>query len=209
MERRDELGEEQAGLPGRFRVLEVVVTRGGAWNGRYVFRDREDMARALRGLNRDGRGAFARCLSQNVRRIGWVPDRVRVWTWANGGAVRLTLHLGDTVEHAEGGPDEEGYHSEGEALSYTFGDVSEGTAGRVGVYCDAWTDGRDCDGRLSSEWRGFAPLELLNVLEPARTVTRRSAPGEVPDPDFEGVRWSEWEEIGASQRDYTAEATGY
>lgn len=106
--------------------------------------------------------------------------RFLIWN-ARGEAIKVTLHPGEVVSWSTGGPDDEGWHSEGEILEYADGGISR----------TAWTDGRDCDGRLSTETRLFCPMERLHSRE------------------YEGLLLPDWERIESSQRDYQAEAAGY
>lgn len=105
----------------------------------------------------------------------------RFLVYVNDGMVKLTLRPGQRLSWSTGGPDEEGWHSEGETLEYRDG----------GIHCVAWTDGRDCDGRMSTERLLFCPLERLKARE------------------YEGLLLPDWERVSSSQRDYQAEAAGY
>jgi len=97
----------------------------------------------------------------------------------------IRLAPGESVTLDERGRTDEGWSSCTEV--YT---VSE--CGQF-VECDAYTDGRDCDGRMSTEWHGFCPVSKLAAV-PA---------------DEHGPARPEWTERSRGQRDYAAEAAGY
>ncbi len=113
----------------------------------------------------------------------------RFWIWNGDGEcyVRITLHSGTPIEFSGGGRHEEGWSAWG--VKYT---LENGV-----VTYEHWTDGTDCDGRLSTEQVYECKLEDLN---------RREANAEYGGA---GVFLPEWKEVTASQRDYTAEACGY
>lgn len=111
-----------------------------------------------------------------------VPKVVRFWMWHNGGYVRLTLRDGQSLSWQTRGPTDEGWHAEGETWRYECGVVLN----------EMWTDGVDCDGRLSTESEFVCPWTDL-----AAHVT----------PDKVGT--PKWERASAGQRDYSAEAMGY
>lgn len=93
----------------------------------------------------------------------------RLWIRWNHSDARITLTEDKPVTLYHSSPTDEGWHSEG--CTYW---LENGI-----VYADHYTDGRDCDGRLSTEYH-----------------TRRLTDGT-------------WELLNRSQRDYTAEAAGY
>jgi hypothetical protein len=119
------------------------------------------------------------------------PERVRFWTKFEGQWRGIQLELdGDAVELHGGGPHEEG--AEWYAEVYTYEVMDCGTAV---VRCEMGSWGRDCDGRHSSEWKGYA---LVSELEKVTTYAKLGYP---PRPY--------WREEGCRQRDYSAEAAGY
>lgn len=65
-------------------------------------------------------------------------DNARFWVYVHGWT-KLTLKPDQVLHHSQGGPDEEGWHSEYHEWTYYDEEVTEQ---RV-------TDGRDCDGRLT------------------------------------------------------------
>jgi hypothetical protein len=107
----------------------------------------------------------------------------KFWAWVNDGQVRITLRPGQSLHWGKSWRHEEGWSSEGETWTHV------GTA----VERDAWTDGRDCDGRMSTYTRLSCAMDRLT----ARTVDEDREP------------YPDWERIESSQRDYQAEAAGY
>jgi hypothetical protein len=105
----------------------------------------------------------------------------KFWAWVNDGQVRITLRPGQSLHWGKSWRHDEGWSSEGETWTHV------GTA----VERDAWTDGRDFEGRLSTETRLFCPLERLHARE------------------VDGLFLPDWQRIESSQRDYQAEAAGY
>lgn len=124
-----------------------------------------------------------------IRAHGWrrrpvqstVP-RVRFWDWINGGPVRLSLALGETLEWGGGAPDEEGYSA--------FAQTWRGIPG--GVFCEWSTWGRDCDGPHQSGGEAFCLVSRLGA-------GARGAEG----------GWPAWQATTEWQRDHYAEAAGY
>ena len=88
-----------------------------------------------------------------------------------------------TLDHVE--DTDEGWSSVAEQYTY---DRSTGV-----VDCSAYTDGRDCDGRMSTEWHGYALVDELDRM-PA---------------DEYGPARPKWNQLRRGQRDYSAEAAGY
>ena len=86
--------------------------------------------------------------------------------------------------------EEGGRHEEGWSRSAEVFRISE--CGYF-VESDVYTDGRDCDGRLSTEWHGRSRIDRLTAI-PA---------------DQHGPARPRWEQISRGQRDYRAEAFGY
>lgn len=108
----------------------------------------------------------------------------RFWIYENGDHVKLTLRPGQALNHAQGGPTDEGWFREAETFTY------DAEAGLVRL--ERVNDGADCDGRLTHYAELECPLDRLGAL------TLNECP---PMPD--------WQRVGASQRDYAAEAMGY
>jgi hypothetical protein len=141
-----------------------------------------------------------------------MPERVRFTVFENGAYAVLTLRRGDSLEWATGCPTEEGYSAEG-CLWYWPADGET-------IFRDSWTDGRDCDGRLSTETSCAVPVSRLHSRAIAdcpkcgthieRGYLRGICPrcGRLPVA-VEWLRLPEWQRIDSSQRDYTAEAAGY
>ena len=101
------------------------------------------------------------------------PANVRV----NVGDAIITLKLGQSLSHYTGGPTDEGWSSH--EVTWTYNAPRE-------IAREYYSDGVDCDGRLSScgenVWDG---QELNEWGYPA------------------------WQDVSHSQRDYSAEAMGY
>jgi hypothetical protein len=109
----------------------------------------------------------------------------RIWIYENGSPVKLTLRPGQTRRWHHYAQDEEGYSSTRNEWDWD---------GRRLVNTLNFS-GRDCDGRISRSGRCYTT--------PATFKTGFA------DPDHPGVTFPEWEELDATQRDYTAEARGY
>jgi hypothetical protein len=109
---------------------------------------------------------------------------VRFWVWHTEGYVRLHLRPGQTLRWHAGGPDDEGWSYRACAWSLD----EDGQTLRL----DEYTDGVDCDGRLSREWHYRCPVRHRDA---------HRAPG--------GMGVPLWEVDSQSQRDYAAEAMGY
>jgi hypothetical protein len=89
------------------------------------------------------------------------------------------------------GPTDEGWHAEGETWFFD-GDT---------VRCEWWTDGRDCDGRLSQWGCASASLDRLRERRPPYTDD---------DPAlWRGVMYPEWTKGDSGQRDEYAEMARY
>lgn len=126
----------------------------------------------------------------------------RFWTWwhptthprhelrSDGSLVKLSLRDGQRRTVKTYAPDEEGWSSCVEVF-WREGDH---------IYSRVITDGRDCDGQMSTDRTFRCHLDHL--------ASER-------DPD-DLKRWNDqmigtpdWQEVKSSQRDYTAEAAGY
>lgn len=108
----------------------------------------------------------------------------RFWAYINGSFVKLTLKPNQELTWGHSEPTEEGFHAEGHEWEYDG----------CNVYESIYTDGRDCDGRLSSE--GHYRWDMISI-RPCFDQTRDDPSTPV------------WDRISASQRDYFAEAAGY
>lgn len=116
-------------------------------------------------------------------------NNCRFQVFINGDDVTLTLRPGQTLEHYQGGPTDEGWSSVWH--SWTLSDD-----GRE-LTREYVSDGCDCDGRLTSGGIDYADAN------PA-TFTR----GYDPYKD-RPQRWPYWLEESHSRRDYQAEAAGF
>ena len=110
----------------------------------------------------------------------------RFWEYINGSRVKLTLKDGQMIRHGYSYPTEEGFHAEYHEWRYWDGVV---TLSRE-------TDGRDCDGRLSTHAEFFCAVGDL------KAALSSDEGGEI----FQVPKWQKGK---ASQRDYSAEAMGY
>lgn len=116
----------------------------------------------------------------------------RFWIYMNGGPVKITLKPDQTLEHFQGGRCEEGWSSETTSWEYEDGVVRQ----------ERCSDGRDCDGRLTTYGEIVCPLDSLSA-------------GNVPYTDgdepttWAGVIWPDWQKESSYQRDEYAEAAGY
>lgn len=106
----------------------------------------------------------------------------RFWAFVNGCHVKITLRPGQTLGHATGGPNEEGWSSE--FVEWTHeGDHLRRESG---------SDGADCDGRFST-----GGVDVCDLDHIASYTTPR------------GVKVPNWRDADRWQRDYSAEAAGY
>ena len=110
----------------------------------------------------------------------------RFWEFINGDAVKLTLKPGQRLEHCQHGPTDEGWSST--ATSWQLD-----KSGRF-LRREITSDGRDCDGRHSSE------CDSIATADPADYVPMYYTPE---------LRRPNWLMAHSSQHDYTAEAAGY
>jgi hypothetical protein len=111
----------------------------------------------------------------------------RFWICAPESYVKVTLRPGQSISFSHGGPHEEGYSYTHE--SYTYDEE------RGGIVREHDTNARDCDGRID---RSSADFCFLHLLTAGQEGYQDSA-----------VRLPRWEDMRASQRDYSAEAAGY
>jgi len=117
----------------------------------------------------------------------------RFWEYWNGTWVKLTILAGQSLSLFKGGPTEEGYSRSGmEFFLSTDGELT----------VDAWSDGRDCDGRCSS-----SSIFTTTVLR----MQRLGADRDLPDPEnsYRPVTPPKWDEGRLDLRDFAAEAAGY
>ncbi len=106
----------------------------------------------------------------------------RFWVWITG-PVKLSIRPGQTLRHGAFSEDEEGWSSRCDEW------MNDGEQ----VIRHSYTDGRDCDGRMTTEWTGVCSFNNLavNYFED------------------DGVSYAEWEQVDSRQRDYAAEEMGY
>jgi len=84
-------------------------------------------------------------------------------------------------------PDDEGWSSET--------NIWENDKGRL--FNECISDGRDCDGRLTRHWAGYATDLTGNPDWSGYTHEGKS------------IAYPKWEELKSGQRDYSAEAANY
>jgi len=111
----------------------------------------------------------------------------RFWEWLNGNPVKITLKPGQSLRWGQWRRTEEGYHQE--SLRWFYPDWLPTPC--IGL--EMATDGRDCDGRLSTY------TELTCDLEELMANHNRHSGLDMPN----------WHRVSARQRDYQAEAAGY
>lgn len=107
----------------------------------------------------------------------------RFWEWVNDGRVRITLKPGQRLEWYTRSRHDEGWSSEYMAWKWDGNMLTR----------ESETDGRDCDGRFSTQ----------------QTVISRDLNGRTVEIDGDTWTAPEWERVDASQRDYSAEAANY
>ena len=107
----------------------------------------------------------------------------RFWTFAHGSYVKVTVPIGATLHWSTCCKTDEGYSAEMETWSNDGFTLSR----------ESGSDGRDCDGRLSSYCETRCPIADLQAGYR----------------DENGIAFPQWELIDESQRDYAAEAAGY
>jgi hypothetical protein len=122
----------------------------------------------------------------------------RIWVKHNGGPVRLSLKVGQSVDLHSGGPTDEGYHR---ATHVYYIDAEKGVL--MGEH--TW-DSRDCDGRMSGGRDNWARLDELAVREP---YAGELSALERQEAEARRVRYPEWQPLDRFQRDYQAEAAGF
>ena len=120
-----------------------------------------------------------------------IPGNARFWIYLNGGPIKLTLKPGQTLRWCTSHPTDEGWHAEGGSWLHNHGRIRRSW----------WSEGRDCDGRLSHFGYDSAPLDKLAEEEPYIGDSR-------PE-DWQGVVYPAWEHEESGQRDEYAEAAGY
>lgn len=113
----------------------------------------------------------------------------RFWVFANGGPVKLTLKPDQSLSWSRWRRTEEGWEEEAETWTHK----------RDRVRREWVSSGQDCDGVLERFGEDWCSLDCLRKLEPCSDS----------GPNFEGVRWPEWEEEYRGQSDQYAEMAGY
>jgi hypothetical protein len=113
------------------------------------------------------------------------PRNARIWVWLNDAPAKITLKPGQTLRWNRAARTEEGWSSESHEWHWDL------DGQQLVEQID--TDGRDCDGRLSTSASYFTTPHLFQAHE---------------SPDV-SIRFPMWEKISAHQRDYSAEAMRY
>jgi hypothetical protein len=135
---------------------------------------------------------------KNSKRNGPMSSTYRIWVKHNGGPVRLSLKVGQSVDLYTSGSTDEGYHW---ASHVYYIDREKGVL--MGEH--AW-ESRDCDGRMSGGRDNWARLDELAIREPyagdLSTLERQEA-------EARRVRYPEWLPLESWQSDHQAEAAGF
>jgi hypothetical protein len=118
----------------------------------------------------------------------WAPN-ARIWIWVNDSPVKITIPHGRTLRWSHAYRTEEGWSSESHEWHWDGERLIE----------QIDTDGRDCDGRLSTSASYFTTPTLFKAHEPFEPYRVM----------LDNIRFPKWEEISAHQRDYSAETMGY
>lgn len=122
--------------------------------------------------------------------------RVHFWDAVNGDWVKITLEKGQTLIHRKSGYTDEGWFSE--ETRWSFDEDGTGLSRRIE------TDGRDCDGRVSSYLQQWCPL---CDIDRGLCFLKQAEDGEnfYSDEFYRPI----WQDQFMGQRDYSAEAMGY
>lgn len=122
----------------------------------------------------------------------------RFWEWIHDGVVKITLKPGQQLRWGHGGPDDEGWSSE--CFQWELLDDV--------VLMEYDTDGRDCDGRMSTHQEFWCQRENL-MDRVARHYGLDNDGRAIVTHENRVVMLPTWQKGGCSQRDYTAESMGY
>jgi hypothetical protein len=123
----------------------------------------------------------------------------RIWLWLNDGWVKLTVQPDQPLRHSTFCRHDEGWSAEYHTWTWDGETLVEECA----------TDGRDCDGRLSThsarlttlaQFRACPAFAYFNPLDLRLPLIQLPVPG---------MALPEWTEGERGQRDYAAEAMGY
>lgn len=141
----------------------------------------------------------------------------RIWTHLNDGFVKLTLEVNRPLVWGKFGRHDEGWSSEVHRWEWDGNELVESIC----------TDGRDCDGRLSTHalyrttpnrFEAVTPTETVGAYyefdnATGRSVTVRAGKERhhlcIAGGEAEIIRTPAWEKVEAGQRDYSAEAMNY
>lgn len=123
-----------------------------------------------------------------------IPPTVRIWISVNGDWVKITLHENKPFVYHKFFRHDEGWASEEQV--YLF----DGEF----VYREIYTDGRDCDGRLTTEMKDYAHVTKIRKV-PCYLGQAKDGSNIYSDTMLR----PDWEEPKSFQRDYSAEAMGY
>jgi hypothetical protein len=109
--------------------------------------------------------------------------QIRFWIYQNNGAVLIKMKKGQSLAHFYSMRTDEGYNSGGNEWIFD---------GRT-LTNNWWTDGRDCDGRISSSGECYCEADLLKSGYS----------------DEAGIKYPRWRQGPSCQRDYQAELANY
>jgi hypothetical protein len=125
-----------------------------------------------------------------------VPN-ARFLEWINGAEVKITLRPGQKLEWNWYSRHEEGWSSGGQLWRHDGDRVTN----------ESFSDGTDCDGRMSSSIENEALLTEL-AIELKRSDWVSGPDGGLIEKPYTIIR-PNWTEVSHRQRDYAAEAAGY
>ena len=138
--------------------------------------------------------------------MGKILRNVRFWQWVNGDYVKLTLSPRQELRHSDGGPTDEGYHSEHEVWRYELPE-------RINLERHSYS--KDCDG--PHEYHSYTHFLIGNEAKKevcSNEVYGSNSDIQAPEPrnlDTHGatIRMPEYGQETGYQRDVYAEMMGY
>ena len=127
----------------------------------------------------------------------------RFWTTHHGSPVKVTLtSTRPVLHHREGRTTDEGWSAHGQDFA-----LHEDLSG-AWVVREDWTDGRDCDGRISTNHAYDCGLDRLKA-GPHAWLPQPLHSGHVVEAIDPEIRFPAWDRLTSGQRDYTAESMNY
>lgn len=118
--------------------------------------------------------------------------RIRFWTFVNGSPVKLTLAMGQTIEHHVSERTDEGFYARSQ--SWTWEEAHEIRHRILDI-------SRDCDGKTEHSTETAAYLADLDASATQDDDFSKE------NPEIAG--FPIWREIETDYRDYAAERAGY